>query len=44
MTDQPKQQPPPVKVPPPDKVPKLPPTIWNLEKKGDVPPGTERRA
>jgi hypothetical protein len=46
MEDQPKQQPPPppVKVPPPEKVPKLPKTIWNLEKKGGVPPGSERRS
>jgi hypothetical protein len=46
MSDQPKQQPspPPPKVPPPESVPKLPETIWNLEKKGGVPPETERRS
>jgi hypothetical protein len=47
MSDQPKQQPspPPPKVPPPESVPKLPDTIWNLEKKGgDPPPGRERRS
>jgi hypothetical protein len=46
MADAPKQQPspPPAKVPPPESLPKLPKTIWNLEKRDSSAGQAERRS